>query len=78
MLSKVKVHRCMSMLEWQTTTTDTEVTIGRQLHNMITITSTKNEVQRTMKDFANYFLGRQLQSQSIEDDDVEQPLMTNP
>ena len=74
---KVKVQRCMSMLEWRTTTIDTEVTNGRQLHNMITITSTKNEVQRTMKDFANYFLGRQLQSQSIEDDEVEQPLMTN-
>ena len=54
-LLKVKVLRCMSMLEWRTTTTDTEVTIGRQLHNMITITSTKNKVQRTMKDFANYF-----------------------
>ena len=55
MLLKVKVQRCMSMLEWWRTTTDTEVTNGRQLHNMITITSTKNEVQRTMKDFANYF-----------------------
>ena len=33
----------MSMLEWPTTTTDAEVTYGRQLNKMITISSTKNK-----------------------------------
>ena len=28
----IKVQRRMSMLEWRTTTTDAEVTNGRQLH----------------------------------------------
>ena len=37
----IKVQRFMSMLEWQTTTTDAEVTKGRLLH------ITKE--QRTMK-----------------------------
>ena len=37
----IKVQRCMSMLEWQTTTTDAEVTKGKLLH------ITKE--QRTMK-----------------------------
>jgi hypothetical protein len=41
----------MSMLEWPTTTTDAEVTKGRQLHNLITITTTMNKTQRTMNDF---------------------------
>jgi hypothetical protein len=31
----------MSMLEWPTTTTDAEVTHGRQLHNLITTLSPK-------------------------------------
>ena len=48
---KVIIQRCMSMLEWQTTTTDAEVTNGRQLHNLITITTTMNKAQRTMNDF---------------------------
>ena len=51
---KVKLQICMSMLEWRTTTTDTEVTKGRQLYKMITTTSTKNKEQRTMKDFATF------------------------